>query len=390
MDEGLALYFTAPASYTGEDMLELQCHGGPVVTGLLLRRVLELGARPARPGEFTERAYLNDRLDLLQAEAVADLIDSQTERAARSAARALEGEFSRRMVELGQGLTALRVQLEAALDFPDEELDLSGRREILAALEQWIAALLHVRVAARTGHALRQGLRIVIAGAPNVGKSSLLNRLLGSDRAIVDAAPGTTRDVIEGDMELAGMRVAIIDTAGVRVAEDAVEREGVRRTVAAMQQADVVLVVSEHGAEPVAPELEPHLAGVRCRVLVRNKIDRVGSASGCRELDCGWEVSVSARTGSGIDLLLQVLARVAGNDDGAAEDVLLARTRHLHALDESVGAADRAAQALRLGSATELAAEDLRVAQAALGRITAAPGADELLGEIFARFCIGK
>lgn len=389
VDTGIALYFAAPASYTGEDMLELQCHGGAVVTGLLLRRVLELGARPARPGEFTERAFLNGRLDLLQAEAVADLIDSQTERAARCAARALEGEFSRRVESLQQELTTLRVQAEAALDFPEEELGLAGRRQMLAGTEAWLASLQCLRASARAGHALRQGLCIVITGAANVGKSSLLNRLVGSDRAIVDDTPGTTRDIVEGDMELGGMRARIMDTAGVRAADDAVEREGIRRTVAALQQADVVLVVSEQDGEPVAPSLLPHLEGVRRRILVRNKIDRDGTAPASRELDSGWEVALSARTGAGVDLLLQALARVAGDEDGA-EDVLLARTRHLHALEECFAAALRAAAALRDGAGAELVAEDLRVAQTALGRITGTLDADDLLGEIFAHFCIGK
>jgi tRNA modification GTPase len=389
LDRGIVLFFPGPGSYTGEDMLELHGHGGALITDLVLRRVLELGARPARPGEFTERAWLNGRLDLLQAEAVADLIDSQSERAARCAARALDGEFSRRVGVLQQDLTALRAHVEAALDFPDEELPLPERQTLRAAAARWLESVESLRAAARAGHALRAGLRVVIAGAPNVGKSSLLNRLVGTERAIVDDTPGTTRDIVEGELVLGGMRIAVLDTAGVRDAGDSVEREGVRRAVQALEQADVVLVVRDTDNADMAPELAQRVAAARRRVFVRNKIDRDGLPPRARADEGDWDVALSARTGAGIDLLLRVLEEHAGGSDGT-EDMLLARTRHLHALDAVAEAAARALSALDRGAAPELAAEDLRAAQASLGRITGAVGADDLLGEIFSRFCIGK
>lgn len=389
IDRGVMLFFAAPASYTGEDVLELQGHGGQVVADMVLRRVLQLGARPARPGEFTERAFLNGRIDLLQAEAVADLIDSQSERAARCAARAMEGEFSRCIAALQGGLTALRVVLEAALDFPEEDLDLPGRRQLQDDARQWLGQLQRVQAAARAGQALCAGFRAVIAGAPNVGKSTLLNRLAGTDRAIVDATPGTTRDTVESDIVVGGVRLAIIDTAGIRVAPGSVEQEGVRRSLLALEQADLILIVSEYAGERAPPELLARLPAAKPRVWVRNKIDLHGKAPAAQECDDGWEVSLCARSGEGVQLLLQVLERTAGRSDGT-EDVLLARTRHLHALEQAGGAVERAAQAVGQGGALELAAEELRLAQTALGRITGAVSVDDLLGEIFARFCIGK
>ena len=389
IDRGIVLYFSAPASYTGEDVLELQGHGGPVVTHMVLRRVLELGARPARPGEFTERAFLNGKLDLLQAEAVADLIDSHSERAARYAVRAMEGDYSRRITSLQEGLTALRVVVEATLDFPEEELDLSGRRQLQTNANNWLEQLQQVLAAARAGHVLRSGLRVVIAGAPNVGKSSLLNRLLGSDRAIVDATPGTTRDTIESEMAVAGIRLTIIDTAGVRASADGVEQEGVRRSLLALQQADLILMVSDYAGERAPAELLAQLPGAIRRIWVRNKIDLLGMAPAMQARADGWEVALCAKDGSGLDLLLQVLEMAAAGSSGP-EDVLLARTRHLHALEQASAAVAQAAQVAGQGGALELAAEELRLAQTALGRITGTVSADDLLGEIFSRFCIGK
>ena len=389
IDRGVMLFFAAPASYTGEDVLELQGHGGPVVTNLVLQRVLELGARPARPGEFTERAFLNGRMDLLQAEAVADLINSQSERAARCAMRAMDGEMSRRIAALQDGLTPLRVAVEAALDFPEEDLDLPGRRQLQADAGNWLGQLQRILAAARAGSVLRAGLRVVIAGAPNVGKSTLLNRLVGSDRAIVDANPGTTRDTIEGDMMVGGVLLCIIDTAGVRASADSVEQEGVRRSLLALDQADLVLLVSDHSGPQVPAELLAQLSPAQRRVRVRNKIDQCGAKAGLRESPDGWEVSLCARSGEGIELLQQVLEMaVAGDTD--SEDVLLAQTRHLHALEAAGVAVAQAALVAGEGGALELAAEELRLAQTALGRITGTVTTDDLLGEIFARFCIGK
>jgi tRNA modification GTPase len=389
IDRGVMLYFAAPASYTGEDVLELQGHGGPVVTNLVLRRVLELGARPARPGEFTERAFLNGRLDLLQAEAVADLINSQSERAARCAVRAMDGEFSRRIAALQDGLTLLRIAVEAALDFPEEDLDLPGRQQLHADAGNWLGRLRQVLAAARAGNLLRAGLHVVIAGAPNVGKSTLLNRLTGTDRAIVDALPGTTRDTIEGDMVVGGVRLCIIDTAGVRSSADSVEQEGVRRSLLALEQADLVLLVSDHSEQQVPLEIEAQMPPAQRRVRVRNKIDLCGAKAGMRECQDGWEVSLCAHSGEGIELLQQILEMaVAGGAD--PEDVLLAQTRHLHALEAAGVAVAQAARVVEQGGALELAAEELRLAQTALGRITGAVSPDDLLGEIFSRFCIGK
>ncbi len=389
IDHGVVLYFAAPASYTGEDVLELQGHGGQIITNLVLRRVLELGARPARPGEFTERAFLNGRMDLLQAEAVADLIDSQSERAARCAIRTMEGEFSRRIAALQEGLTLLRIAVEAALDFPEEDLDLPGRRQLQTDSSKWLGQLQQVLAAAHAGNALRAGLRVVIAGAPNVGKSTLLNRLTGADRAIVDTLPGTTRDTIEGDMMVGGARLCIIDTAGVRASADSVEQEGVRRSLLALEQADLVLLVSDHSGQQVPPELQARLPPAPRRVWVRNKIDLCAAKAGMRERQDGWEVSLSARSGEGMELLQQILEiAVAGGAD--SEDVLLAQTRHLHALDAAGAAVAQAARVVGEGGALELAAEELRLAQTALGRITGTVSADDLLGQIFSHFCIGK
>ncbi len=389
IDHGVMLYFAAPASYTGEEALELQGHGGPVVTNLVLRRVLELGARPARPGEFTERAFLNGRMDLLQAEAVADLINSQTERAARCAVRAMDGEFSRRIAALQDGLSLLRISVEAALDFPEEVLDLPGRRQLQADAGNWLGQLQQVLAAARAGNVLRAGLRVVIAGAPNVGKSTLLNRLTGTDRAIVDALPGTTRDTIEGDMIVGGVRLSVIDTAGVRDSADSVEQEGVRRSLLALEQADLVLLVSDHSTQQVPSELQARLPSAQRRVRVRNKIDLCGAKAGMQERQDGWEVSLCARSGEGIELLQQILAEAVAGAAGP-EDVLLAQTRHLHALDAAGVAVTQAARVVEEGGALELAAEELRLAQTALGRITGTMSPEDLLDQIFSRFCIGK
>ncbi|MBI1731887.1 MAG: tRNA uridine-5-carboxymethylaminomethyl(34) synthesis GTPase MnmE [Gammaproteobacteria bacterium] len=389
IDHGVVVLFAAPASYTGEDVLELHGHGGTMVPHLLLRRVLELGARPARPGEFTERAFLNGRMDLLQAEAVADLVDSQSERAARSAARALEGEFSRQIGALQGGLVSLRVNVEAALDFPDEQLDVSGSHALQAGAHAWLQRLQRIQAAARAGHALRAGCRVVIVGAPNVGKSSLLNCLIGVDRAIVAATPGTTRDTVESETQLGGIRAAVVDTAGIRATTDTVEREGVRRTQRALDEADMAIVVSEYaGARPPA-EVLACVGLVKQRVWVRNKIDLCGVEPEVREGPDGWEVALCARSGAGIELLRDILGRIAAGDD-TSEDVLLARARHLHALDEAGAAVRRMLDVAGQGDSLELAAEELRLAHSALGWITGAVSADDLLAEIFSRFCIGK
>ena len=389
IDRGIALYFPAPHSYTGEDVLELQGHGGPMVMAQLLRRCVELGARLAEPGEFTRRAFLNDRLDLAQAESVADLIDASSVEAARSAARSLTGEFSRRVHALSQALIDLRMHVEACIDFPDEEIepaDRSAQQEKLGAI---VATLESLREAARQGAVLREGLMAVLIGRPNVGKSSLLNRLAGEDVAIVTPIPGTTRDYVRATLSLEGVPIHLIDTAGLRVAEDDAERIGVERTWRAIQDAGAALFVTE-GAGGGRDEEAAHLArlpqGLPIARVV-NKIDLTGEAPGLGGEDShGPILCVSAKTGAGIESLRGWLLQTAGWKPHG-EGLFMARERHLSALEDAWG---HLGNARAVGQAFELFAEELRLAQRALGRITGEFGSDELLGEIFSRFCIGK
>ncbi|MBI3140901.1 MAG: tRNA uridine-5-carboxymethylaminomethyl(34) synthesis GTPase MnmE [Rhodocyclales bacterium] len=388
IDQGLALYFPAPHSYTGEDVLELQGHGGPVVLQLLLARCVELGAHPAQPGEFTRRAFLNDKLDLAQAEAVADLIEASTAAAARSAVRSLAGEFSAAVQRLVERLIELRMLVEATLDFPEEELDFLRQADAagrLAGLGEDVAT---IRQRARKGSLLRSGLHVVLAGQPNVGKSSLLNRLAGEERAIVTAIPGTTRDALRETIQVHGIPLHIIDTAGLREAADEVERLGVSRTWREIERADVVLLLldAREGLTAADGAIAARLpAGVE-RIDICNKADLVGA--GPRRVEEGGHVTLwlSARTGEGVELLEAELLRVAGWQAGA-EDVFMARERHLQALARA-GAHLAAAQG-RQGQ-LELFAEELRLAQEALAEITGEFTPDDLLGEIFSRFCIGK
>lgn len=387
LDRGIVLFFPAPASYTGQDVVELHAHGSPVVLRLILQRVLALGARLARPGEFTERAFLNGKLDLAQAEAVTDLIDSASEQAARAALRSLEGAFSQRVHALVEELVSIRAELEALLDFPDEEIDTRdtvAQEERMRALREDLARLV---AGASRGRRLREGLRIVILGRPNVGKSSLLNRLTATDRAIVDATPGTTRDTLEETLVVGGISMHIVDTAGVRAAGDAVEAEGVRRALRAVQEADAILLVTEACGKD--GDIEARIPEGRPVICVHNKIDLRGEVPDSFQDGGRRHVALSAKTGAGIDLLVHALEAL--NEAGAAEeDAVLARERHLEALRAADGAVARAIDALAEGRGMEVAAEDLRTAQAALSRITGEFGADDLLGEIFARFCIGK
>ncbi len=390
IDQGLVLYFPAPRSFTGEDVLELQGHGGPVVMDLLLRRVLGLGARLARPGEFSERAFLNDRLDLAQAEAVADLIDAETEAAARLATRSLQGEFSRRIQALQEKLVELRVYVEAALDFPEEEIDFLADGQVQARLAAVIEAVAAVRAGAANGRLLREGINLVIAGRPNAGKSSLLNALAGTEAAIVTAVPGTTRDVLRERIALDGVPVHLIDTAGLRETDDEVEREGVRRARAEIERADRVLWVYDAGAG--RPDLDEILSGLPSGVpvtLVRNKVDLVGEAPALDEYQGLPQVALSARHGQGLELLRRHLLEGAGYHAGS-EGQFLARRRHLDAIDRALAALQRGAEVLQATAAGELLAEELRLAHQALGEITGEFTADDLLGEIFSSFCIGK
>ncbi len=378
VDEGIALYFQAPHSYTGEAVLELQGHGGPVVMQELLAAVLDAGARLAEPGEFTRRAFLNGRIDLAQAEAVADLIEAASREAARSALRSLSGEFSSVIAALVAQLTELRALTEAMLDFPDEEVDSLHRNDASARLGKLQAALADVIARSGQGSLLRNGIHVVLAGRPNVGKSSLLNRLAGEERAIVTATPGTTRDALRESIQIEGVPIVVVDTAGLRASGDEIERIGMQRAREELARADVVLVILEAGKRE-APEEE--FTGTRITVV--NKIDLVpGSVAGKR----GDEVHVSAKTGAGLDALRAALLQAAGwNSRG--ESVFLARERHLRALK---GAQAHLAAAAAQLSRWEFFAEELRLAQAALGEISGRVSADDLLGEIFSRFCIGK
>ncbi|MFN7087240.1 MAG: tRNA uridine-5-carboxymethylaminomethyl(34) synthesis GTPase MnmE [Burkholderiales bacterium] len=389
IDQGLALYFAAPHSYTGEDVLELQGHGGPVVLQLLLKRCLELGARLAEPGEFTRRAFLNEKLDLAQAESVADLIEATTAEAARCAVRSLQGAFSEKIHGVTQALINLRTLIEATLDFPEEEIDFLERTAAEARLGQIRGQLDAVLEASQQGSLLREGLHIVLAGQPNVGKSSLLNLLAGEDLAIVTDIPGTTRDVIRQTMDVGGLPVHIIDTAGLRESKDPVEKLGIARTWAAIEKADLVLLLEDATKGETAADtaildrLPPQLPCLR----VLNKIDLVpGRAPTVERCVDGTRVWLSAKTGAGIELLRQELLKAAGWH-GTGEGVFLARERHLEALRR---ARDHLAAASEQKRHAELFAEELRLAQEALSTITGEFTADDLLGEIFSRFCIGK
>ena len=388
IDEGIALYFPAPHSYTGEDVLELQGHGGPMVMQLLLRRCLDLGARLAEPGEFTRRAFLNDKLDLAQVEAVADLIEATTSAAARSAVRSLSGEFSRLIHELVDRLVGLRMLVEATLDFPEEEIDFLRRADAAGQLAALIDAVGRLQGRARQGSLLRNGLHVVLAGQPNVGKSSLLNRLAGEERAIVTAVPGTTRDALRETIQVSGIPLHIIDTAGLRESEDEVERIGIARSWAEIERADVVLHLLDARTgmtaadEAIASRLP---VGVE-QIALFNKCDLASGPS--RQVASDGRVSLwlSAKTGEGMDALDKELLRVAGWQAGA-EDVFIARERHLLALQTAL-AYLHAAQAQP--DHLELFAEELRQAQESLSAITGVLTPDDLLGEIFSRFCIGK
>ena len=388
IDDGIALFFPAPASYTGEDVLELQGHGGPVVLGMVLRRCLELGARLAEPGEFTRRAFLNDKLDLAQAEGVADLIDAATEAAARCALRSLRGEFSEAIGSLEKRLVELRMLVEATLDFPEEEIDEMDREEARGRLRHLQEEVSRSLVRGRRGSVLRSGLQVVLAGQPNVGKSSLLNRLAGEDLAIVTEIPGTTRDAVRQTIQVEGVPVNVIDTAGLRDTVDTVEAIGIARTWEAIGHADALLLVVDARAGVAAADrsIVDRLPGKLKLVTVFNKIDLSGDASRAEEDEQGWRIHVSAKTGDGIESLREVLLKLAGWQSGE-EDVFMARERHLVSLERVAQALDRAVQAM---SQSELFAEELRLAQRELGSITGEFSADDLLGQIFARFCVGK
>jgi tRNA modification GTPase len=389
IDQGIAIYFAAPRSFTGEDVVELQGHGGPVVMDMLLAAVIEHGARIARPGEFTERAFLNDKLDLAQAEAVADLIDSASAAAARNAARSLQGAFSARINELADAMLELRVFVEAAIDFPDEEVDFLAEGHVLQRTGTLLQSVDATIAEARHGVLLTEGLRLALAGRPNAGKSSLMNRLAGHDRAIVTEVPGTTRDTLQEQIAVDGLPIRLIDTAGLRVTADVVEREGIRRAQQAFAAADRILLVSESGSPAQWRALIDEQRLPRERItVIQNKIDLSGDAPGCGEREGLAHVRLSALTGAGLDALIAHLKHLSGyrTDEG----VFSARRRHLVALQQARDALQRGLVALEGQGAGELLAEDLRAAHDALGEITGRISADALLGEIFSSFCIGK
>ncbi|MBK1629579.1 tRNA uridine-5-carboxymethylaminomethyl(34) synthesis GTPase MnmE [Thiohalocapsa halophila] len=390
IDQGLALYFPAPHSFTGEHVLELQGHGGPVVLDRLLARVLALGARAARPGEFSERAFLEGKLDLTRAEAIADLIASGTEQQARLAARSLSGALARQVDELLEALTRVRVLVEASLDFPDEDLDPDLPSGIAADLGRLRTDLDTLLITAQRGERLRDGLMVVLAGAPNAGKSSLLNALAETDRAIVTPVPGTTRDLLHADVQIDGLPLRVFDTAGLRLSPDPVEQEGVRRAREQIDRADLVLWIVDDAdqAGDAAPptDLPPQVP----LLTIHNKIDLTARAPGEHpRADGTMQLACSATTGAGLDSLRRALTRHAGLGTDAGGD-FSARRRHLDALRRTREHLAAAAQAQADAAPPELLAEDLRLAQDSLGEITGAVSSDDLLGRIFSEFCIGK
>lgn len=392
LDQGLALYFPAPHSFTGEDVLELHGHGGPAVMQLLLRRCLELGARLAEPGEFTKRAFLNDKIDLAQAESVADLIEAATTTAARAAVRSLSGEFSQEIEQRVAALIHLRTLTEATLDFPDEEVDFLQAADALGQLKRLGEEVASLVARAKSGSLLRVGLHVVLIGQPNVGKSSLLNRLVREELAIVTPIAGTTRDAIRGQAEIRGVPLYIIDTAGLREASDHVEKLGIERTWREIEKADLALLIIDDRSGLVEQDAQilAQLPARLPRLLVHNKIDLTGKPARCEKAEGITHVYLSAKTGVGIDHLEETILNLAG---WQAEEsgVFLARERHLQALvqaQEHLALAEQHAQ--NKPWPIELFAEELRLAQEALSSITGEFTSDDLLGEIFSRFCIGK
>jgi tRNA modification GTPase len=397
LDSGLAIFFPCPNSFTGEDVVELQAHGGPVIMDLLLQTVCKLGARQAGPGEFSQRAYLNNKIDLAQAEAIADLINSTTEQAARSASRSLQGEFSRKIDELVLMVTRLRVYVEAAIDFPEEEIDFIKDGQVIEQLQDIIGQLAAVQGQARQGRLLQEGMKLVIAGKPNAGKSSLLNALAGQDTAIVTPIAGTTRDVLREHIQVDGMPLHVIDTAGLRESTDEIEIEGIRRAWHEMESADLILLVvdgsnssvTQDDASLLWPEKNRHLTRDIPVTIVHNKCDLSGSNPAISRHSTRPVVALSAKTGAGLDLLKDHLKASMGFHDNT-EGSFSARRRHLKSLATASNHLHTGLAQLLESGAGELLAEDLRQCQNSLGEITGAISNDDLLGEIFSSFCIGK
>ncbi len=394
VDDGMVVVFPAPRSFTGEDVVELHCHGGPVIVDLLLQSLLSSGARMARPGEFSRRAFLNDRMDLAQAEAVADLIEAGSSQAARAALRSLQGEFSDRVHRLAESVTELRVYVEAAMDFPEEEIDFLSDATVADRIETLSKAFTELTASATQGALLREGMTVVLAGAPNVGKSSLLNRLTGQPSAIVTHLPGTTRDVLRERISIEGMPLHVIDTAGLRDAVDPVEAEGVRRARQEMEKADLVLLLVDAAETDPDTVIEMRDMSIPEEVpvtVVRNKVDLTSEPPGVRSPDGagGPTIGISALHGQGIADLRRHLEERVGYEP-AAEGAMSARRRHLDALDRARGHVRRGAIQLLEHGAPELMAEELRLAHHCLGEITGEISSEDLLGRIFSSFCIGK
>lgn len=395
LDEGLVIYFKAPHSFTGDDIVELQGHGGPVVLDLLLNECIQQGARLARPGEFSERAFLNDKIDLAQAEAIADLIDSSSIEAAKNAMRSLQGDFSTQIHQLVDKVVNLRIFVEAAIDFPEEEIDFISDGRVAEQLQQIIDKLTEVQATAKQGRILREGINVVIAGKPNAGKSSLLNALAGHDAAIVTDIAGTTRDVLKEQILIDGMPLHIIDTAGLRDSPDIVEQEGIRRAWKAIEEADVILLVcdssqqSETSVDNIWPEFTDRLSNLEHLSIIRNKCDVSNLSASIENHDGRPILTISAKQGHGMKLLRQHLKTIAGYQN-QTEGGFTARRRHLVALDAAMTYLKNGQLQLIGMGAGELLAEDLRYCQQSLNDITGAFSSDDLLGKIFSSFCIGK
>lgn len=396
LDQGIALFFKAPNSFTGEDVLELQGHGGQVVMDMLIRHILAVdGLRIARPGEFSERAFLNDKMDLAQAEAIADLIDASSEQAARSAFRSLQGEFSKQVHHLVEQVIHLRIYVEAAIDFPDEEVDFLSDGKVQNDLQDIIQQLSAIRTQARQGSILREGMRVVIAGRPNAGKSSLLNALAGREAAIVTDIAGTTRDVLKEHIHIDGMPLHIIDTAGLRDSDDKVEQIGIQRAWQEIAQADRVLMMvdscetSEIDPKAIWPEFIERLPSGTKVTLIRNKVDLSGEPVEKAEIQGNTLIRLSASQAKGIDLLAQHLKDCMGFD-ASTEGQFIARRRHLNALEKAAEHLDIGYEQLVSSIAGEILAEELRLVQQHLNEITGEFSSDDLLGRIFSSFCIGK
>ncbi len=397
LDSGIILYFPAPNSFTGEEVVELQAHGGPVVLDLLVKTCCALGARPARAGEFSERAYLNDKIDLAQAEAIADLIASTTEKAALNASQSLQGSFSKEINTLIKDVTNLRIYVEAAIDFPEEEIDFIQDGKVLEKLRAIMAQLAQVQGEAKQGSLTREGMKLVIAGKPNAGKSSLLNALSGRDTAIVTAIEGTTRDTLREHIQIDGMPLHIVDTAGLRDSDDEIEQEGIRRAWREMESADRILLVIDESSTPTKDDVQALVHSIKNNgflqntpvTLVYNKCDLSGRAPSLKQDGESVLISLSAKSGAGINLLrehLKICMGYGGNEEGRFS----ARRRHLHSLALAADFLQAGHSQLAHAGAGELLAEDLRQCQNTLGEITGAVSSDELLGKIFSSFCIGK